>query len=629
MATGLNIQVFEKTVLRYSDDFDGPVELGRQRTEEAEPYSRKREEDHWRVVMARRDETGISRNHILFEPLADGNVRIKNVSSGQPISMEDGRELRPGLDREVSLPATVRVAGKSIRVQLVANLRRSESQATHTSLPSLRTGQLSGGQVLSSPAAPPEPPEEERSVPPPIAGSKVTDINSRVLMQWLHTAVNVLRAAADSEDFFDRAARAVVDLVELDIGRVLLRRHGRWHCQSLHRAPRLFQPNVRPPSQSVLQQVLGDKKIVWEKPNTEGVIAGASLADVDAVVAAPMLDRTGEVVGVLYGERCAGNTGFILHPITEVEAMLVELLALGVTVGQARLEQEQAALAERVRFEQFFTPDLARQLAQHQDWLDGREAEVSVLFCDIRGFSRISERLGAQRTVEWCRAVLDELSDCVLSRGGVLVDYTGDGLMAMWGAPEPQTDHARRAGAAALDMLTRLPPLNERWQTELGCPVELGIGVNTGIAQVGNTGSRHKFKYGPRGNTVNLASRVEGVTKHLKCPLLITGATQAQLGDGFATRRLAHVRVVNIAAPVEMHELAEPARPDWADAKREYEKALEEFEKEDFSQAVRTLGNWRARCPQDAAALVLLHRAVTCMVQGTPALHPVLVLSEK
>jgi adenylate cyclase len=575
--------------------------------------------------MARRDETGISRSHVVFEPLGDGGVRVLNVSSGQPIALDDARDLPPGGQREVSLPLTVRIAGKSIRVQAPASAAPAQ-EVPRVAVPvgsvSARAGpHLATFQTTNAPL--------NRALSPPLAGSKASDISSKVLMQWLHAAVNVLRAAAGSDDFFDRAARAVVDLVELDAGRVLVRRQGDWHCQSLQVAPRLIQPSVRPPSQSILQQVLEDKRTVWQKPVAEGHDYAASLADVDAVVAAPMLDRSGEVVGVLYGERCGGTGGFVLNPITEVEAMLVELLALGVTVGQARLEQEQAALAERVRFEQFFTPELADQLGRHPDWLQGREAEVSVLFCDIRGFSRISERLGAQRTVEWCGAVLDELSDCVLSRGGVLVDYTGDGLMAMWGAPEPQPDHARRACGAGLDMLGRLPALNVRWQVVIGCPIELGIGVNTGTAQVGNTGSRHKFKYGPRGNTVNLASRVEGVTKYLKCPLLITAATQAQLDATFASRRLAQVRVVNIAAPVEMHELTTPDRPDWPDAKREYEKALDEFERQDFSQAVRTLGNWRGMHPQDGPALVLLHRTVTCLVQGTPAAHPVFVLSEK
>src|SRR5206468_8312824 len=165
--------------------------------------------------------------------------------------------------------------------------------------------------------------------------------------------------------------------------------------------------------------------------------------------------------------------------------------------------------------------------------------------------------------VEWIGDVMGSLSDCVLEQRGVLVDYIGDELLAMWGAPEEQADHARLACLAALDMFNLLPKLNERWQEKLGEPMSLGIGVNTGIARVGNTGSRHKFKYGPLGNTVNLASRVQGATKYLKCPLLMTEWTQARLDETFRVRKLCQVRVVNIKQEVDLYELVPENAPNW------------------------------------------------------------------
>jgi adenylate cyclase len=160
-------------------------------------------------------------------------------------------------------------------------------------------------------------------------------------------------------------------------------------------------------------------------------------------------------------------------------------------------------------------------------------------------------------------------------------------------------------------------------------PLGLGIGINTGMAQVGNTGSHHKFKYGPLGNTVNLASRVQGATKYLKCRLLITGSTQAQLDDTFATRRLCRVRVVNIAEPVALYELVPQGQAGWPGARVEYEKALEDFEAGNFSRAARALGNWRAQQPGDAPALLLLYRAVQCMVEEPAPFDPVWVLPGK
>src|SRR5262249_10817360 len=211
--------------------------------------------------------------------------------------------------------------------------------------------------------------------------------------------------------------------------------------------------------------------------------------------------------------------------------------------------QEQAALRARVQFEQFFTPELSRQLLDKPELLDGKSAEVSVLFCDIRGFSRITERLGPTRTIEWTRHVLGALSECLRAAQGVLGDSVGEGLRAWGGAPEPQPDPARRACRAALAMLAQVPALNDKWRSTIDEPMGLAIGVNTGEACVGNIGSAIKFKYGPRGNAVNIASRAQGVNKQLKTSILITQNTQAQPGGSLATRRLCQGRMGNIPQP--------------------------------------------------------------------------------
>src|SRR5262249_46830457 len=159
-----------------------------------------------------------------------------------------------------------------------------------------------------------------------------------------------------------------------------------------------------------------------------------------AVVAAPVLDPRGELVGVLYGDRRQGVGPGQQRPITRLEALLVELLAVAVAAGLARHRPEEAAEAARLRFQPVFTPERARHLAAQPGLSEGREAEVSVLVCDIRGYGRISERLGARGTVAWLGDVLEALSECVQAHQGVLVDYVGDELLAMWGAPAEQPD---------------------------------------------------------------------------------------------------------------------------------------------------------------------------------------------
>src|SRR5262249_45945435 len=108
-----------------------------------------------------------------------------------------------------------------------------------------------------------------------------------------------------------------------------------------------------------------------------------------------------------------------------------------------------------------------------------------------------------------------------------------------------------------------------------------------------------------------------------------TGATQAQLDAGFTSRRLCKVRVVNIAEPVDLYELAAESRPNWAEARREYEKALAEFEQENFRTAARILGNWRADHGDDGPALLLLFRAAQCMVEQPTPFDPVWQLPGK
>ncbi len=148
-----------------------------------------------------------------------------------------------------------------------------------------------------------------------------------------------------------------------------------------------------------------------------------------------------------------------------------------------------------------------------------------------------------------------------MQHDGVLVDYVGDELMAMWGAPGEQLDHAERACMAACDMLAKIEPLRERWQEITPDGFGFGIGINTGQARVGNTGSKIKFKYGPLGNVVNVASRVQGVTKQAGVRALITGSTAAAIaGKSFELRRLSLVNLVGIKEPFMLHQLAHDER---------------------------------------------------------------------
>jgi len=285
---------------------------------------------------------------------------------------------------------------------------------------------------------------------------------------------------------------------------------------------------------------------------------------------------------------------------------------INMTLLRARVNAslEKKRLRER-EFSQFFPKEIARQVALNPEILDeGREADVSVLFCDIRGFSGISEKLPPAEMVRWVRDVMEVLSNCVIDHQGVLVDYIGDELVAMWGAPTAQPDHAELATRAALDMLARMPEVSARWEPLIAFATRVGIGINSGKAHVGNTGTTRRRKYGPLGNTVNLASRVQGATKYVQSSLLITGSTRAQLGDDLSARRLCTVKVNNIEQPVELFEVVSEPTAGWRELVEHYEAALATFERREFQEASAMLGDLLLEHPGDGPSLLLMSRVV-------------------
>jgi class 3 adenylate cyclase len=195
--------------------------------------------------------------------------------------------------------------------------------------------------------------------------------------------------------------------------------------------------------------------------------------------------------------------------------------------------------------------------------LGGEQHEVSVLFCDIRGFTSWSEDKGATEVITELNVLLTELSASVMGTGGTLDKFTGDGLMAFWGAPVPVEDHADRASRAALDMLVRLDAVNDRRSEDGQAPFAIGVAVHSGTAVVGNVGHERRLDYTAIGDTVNTTARLEASTKDLGAVLLVSRATVDQLGDELRERamRIGDVMMKGKARPVEAWAL-QPLRPE-------------------------------------------------------------------
>lgn len=189
--------------------------------------------------------------------------------------------------------------------------------------------------------------------------------------------------------------------------------------------------------------------------------------------------------------------------------------------------------------------------------LGGEQHDVTVLFCDIRGFTGWSEQRDAVDVITQLNVLLSELSAAVMATGGTLDKFTGDGLMAFWGAPLTVADHTDRACRAALDMLHRLDRVNEQRAANQHEPFAIGIGVHSGGAVVGNVGHERRLDYTAIGDTVNLAARLEAATKDVGSMLLVSRDAIDRLSPALRARahELGEVSVKGRQQPVEVWAL--------------------------------------------------------------------------
>jgi adenylate cyclase len=265
--------------------------------------------------------------------------------------------------------------------------------------------------------------------------------------------------------------------------------------------------------------------------------------------------------------------------------------------------------------------------------LEGREREVTILFGDLRNFTKHATGLSPSETCHAITDVLECMTEAVRQTDGVVVDYAGDGIMAIWNAPSEQPQHADLAAHSALELLRELPNVSRKWENRLGMPFRVGIGINTGNALVGNTGTRFKFKYGASGNSVNLASRVESATKYIGVPILITQATRELLTDEFQTRRLPKIRVEGLMEPVGVYELhRDDPSGAWNQRRDLYELALSQFEQKEWAKSCQTIQPLLFAQDDgigDLPSLMLAGRAIECLKSPPENFEAVIELDRK
>jgi adenylate cyclase len=260
----------------------------------------------------------------------------------------------------------------------------------------------------------------------------------------------------------------------------------------------------------------------------------------------------------LCGSQALFNHGLKFATAVPLLSILAQSFVL-IFLGYVSVDAEKAQL--RSAFQYYLNENVMKQMLDHPDRLKlgGEKKEMTVLFADIRGFTALSEQLAPESLVKFINSYLTPMTQIVFEEGGTLDKYIGDALMAFWGAPIQQEDHALRACRAALRFLDALGELNRQWRSQ-GLPqIEIGIGISSGPMVVGNMGSDIRFNYTVMGDAVNIAARLEAANKDHGTRLLISESTYRAVQGSVAAEPIGGIKVRGRQAPIRVFELRGPA----------------------------------------------------------------------
>lgn len=241
----------------------------------------------------------------------------------------------------------------------------------------------------------------------------------------------------------------------------------------------------------------------------------------------------------------------------------------------------------------------------------GESKELTVMFSDIRDFTRLSEGLTPNELVQLLNHYLGDMTDILFTRWGTLDKYIGDAIMGFWGSPFPQDDHAIRGCACALDMREKLKELNAQWAAEGRKQLAIGIGLNTGEVNVGNMGSSKRFAWTVMGDNVNLASRLEGITKEYHVQCVVSEATYRAAKDHYVFREIDRIRVKGKTLPVTIYELLDWTRNEAIYTERiaRFSEALTAYRRQQWEEAIDLFRKMQAKFPDDGPAQTFVLRS--------------------
>jgi adenylate cyclase len=274
------------------------------------------------------------------------------------------------------------------------------------------------------------------------------------------------------------------------------------------------------------------------------------------------------LIALWIGWRLASRMGLALNRVSDAMRRLEQQEYVKVETVRTGDELEDLAngfnqmvdgLRERdklrVTMGKYMTEEVLQHVLAGEVELGGKLLEITILFCDLRGFTTFAEKRSAQELVGILNEYFTEMVDCVMGEGGVVDKYIGDNIMAVFGAPVSRPDDAMRAVRSALAMRAALAKLNARFAERGIEPLRFGIGLHTGEVVAGNIGSAKRMEYTVIGDAVNVASRLESKTKDLETDLLISDATRERLDPSIDVEAIGEVNVKGRAQAVKIFKV--------------------------------------------------------------------------
>jgi len=276
------------------------------------------------------------------------------------------------------------------------------------------------------------------------------------------------------------------------------------------------------------------------------------------------------------------------------------------------------------RLSQYTNPALARRIAESPDSLEliPEQRKVTCFFCDVAGFTPLSEKLGPQRTVQLLNLYLEHMSEIFDRHEAFINKFLGDGIFVFFNPPlHQQDDHARRACLAAIDVQAALPHVRKRLDElgfDLKTPLHVRVGISTGPAVVGDCGSKRKFDYTCLGDTVNLAARLEPANKVFGTAVLICDETRREMGEDLFTRLLGKIQVPGREQSVVVHELIgyRQDHEDQIESAEQFEDMVIDYWDQKFDKVRQALTHLEKSRPTDPA--VKIYRRLLDTIDRTP-----------